>query len=149
MTNQATVRSTGTSISTNTSTNTCIWTLENASIVRTLFDLFFSFWLWNFLEVIQATSAISLLGRSKIQILRSNVWNRVEIWIWTTTSERTRETMMVRHRYTECCMVKSCETDYWFPNLLPHEGATEQANMLRSKCAKLWPAALWNWRVCT
>ena len=36
MTNQATVRSTGTSISTNTSTNT----LENASIVQTLFDLF-------------------------------------------------------------------------------------------------------------
>ena len=37
MTNQATVRSTGTSISTNSSTST----LENASIVRTLFDLFF------------------------------------------------------------------------------------------------------------
>ena len=35
MTNQATVRSTGTSISTNSSTST----LENASIVRTLFDL--------------------------------------------------------------------------------------------------------------
>ena len=34
MTNQATVRSTGTSISTNSSTST----LENASIVRTLFD---------------------------------------------------------------------------------------------------------------
>ena len=40
MTNQVTVRSTGTSISTNTSTNTCICTQENASIVRTLFDLF-------------------------------------------------------------------------------------------------------------
>ena len=40
MTNQATVRSTGRGISTNTSTNTCICTLENASIVRTLFDLF-------------------------------------------------------------------------------------------------------------
>ena len=38
MTNQETVRST--SISTNTSTNTCIRMLENASIVRTLFDLF-------------------------------------------------------------------------------------------------------------
>ena len=36
MTNQATVRSTGTSISTNTSTSM----LENASIVQTLFDLF-------------------------------------------------------------------------------------------------------------
>ena len=43
MTNQATVRSTGTGISTKTSTNTCICTLENASIVRTLFDLFFQF----------------------------------------------------------------------------------------------------------
>ena len=41
MTNQATVRSTGTSIGTNTSTNTCTCALENASIVRTLFDLFF------------------------------------------------------------------------------------------------------------
>ena len=42
MTNQATVRSTGTSIGTNTSTNTCTCALENASIVRTLFDLFLS-----------------------------------------------------------------------------------------------------------
>ena len=39
MTNQATVRSTGTSISANTSTNTCTCMQENASIVRTLFDL--------------------------------------------------------------------------------------------------------------
>ena len=44
MTNQATVRSTGASISTNTSTNTCTCTLENASIVQTLFDLFYGFY---------------------------------------------------------------------------------------------------------
>ena len=40
MTNQETVRSTDTSIGTNTSTDTCTYALENASIVRTLFDLF-------------------------------------------------------------------------------------------------------------
>ena len=41
MTNQATVRSTGTSIS----TNTCTCTLENASIIQTLFDLFYGLYL--------------------------------------------------------------------------------------------------------
>ena len=44
MTNQATVRSTGTSIGTDTSANTCTCTLENVSIVRTLFDLLLKIW---------------------------------------------------------------------------------------------------------